>query len=316
MRRFAKFTRPFMKQIERISEKDYSYHVSVIEYTLYAGKGRAAVKTTSEISKIVGVSKRTLQFYDDEGVIQAKRSENNYRLYDEGTLKDLWEIMLYKEMGLRLKEIKKILRVPEEEKKEILQKCIYKIEDKIQELKERKKFISFILTKGLPLMPEESMGISHKSRIAEIRKEVCKCKENPQQFVGGEKIPNRSYLAANIKELRYLLDEAYQQMQQGQFRYAVYDADIVMRESVKIILQCRNGYVSEDLLVNIKSCERRGLLGNDKEFIRKLYEVYHICNSCHGNKYEEKYLNYSKVHFAIMQLADLLNYVEREMICP
>ena len=50
---------------------------------LLYGEREAVVKRTSEISKIVGVSKRTLQFYDDEGMIKVERSENNYRLYDE-----------------------------------------------------------------------------------------------------------------------------------------------------------------------------------------------------------------------------------------
>lgn len=55
----------------------------MIEYALSVRKGKAVVKRTCEISKIVGVSKHTLQFYDDEGLIQVERSENNYRLYDE-----------------------------------------------------------------------------------------------------------------------------------------------------------------------------------------------------------------------------------------
>lgn len=72
------------------------------------------------ISKIAGVSKRTLQYYDDEGMIQVKRSENNYRLYDERALETLWKIMLYKETGMELKEIKKVLSMSEGEKKEKL----------------------------------------------------------------------------------------------------------------------------------------------------------------------------------------------------
>ncbi len=109
-----------MKQIKKVSEKDYCYHVSVIEYALYTEKGKAVVKKTSEISKIAGVSKRTLQYYDDEGMIQVKRSENNYRLYDERALETLWKIMLYKETGMELKEIKKVLSMSEGEKKEKL----------------------------------------------------------------------------------------------------------------------------------------------------------------------------------------------------
>ena len=88
-----------MKQIKRISETEYCCHVHVIGYALYAEKGKAVVKKTSEISRIAGISKRTLQFYDDEGVVKAERSGSNYRLYDERALGELWEVMIYKEAG-------------------------------------------------------------------------------------------------------------------------------------------------------------------------------------------------------------------------
>lgn len=57
------------------------------------------MKKTNEVSKLVGVSRRTLQYYDNEGLLDVKRSKNNYRLYDENALERIWKIMLYKEMG-------------------------------------------------------------------------------------------------------------------------------------------------------------------------------------------------------------------------
>ena len=41
------------------------------------------MKKVNEVSRLAGVSKRTLQFYDDEGLLPAQRSKDNYRLYDE-----------------------------------------------------------------------------------------------------------------------------------------------------------------------------------------------------------------------------------------
>lgn len=158
-----------MKQIVNVSEKEYCYHVNVIDYALYTGKGKAVVKKTSEISKIVGVSKRTLQFYDDEGMIKVERSENNYRLYDERTLESLWKIMLYKEMGLKLVKIKQLLEMPENEKKTFYKAHVEHIEEKIKELEKQKRFISLIIEKGLPPLPDENSGITYKSRLAELR---------------------------------------------------------------------------------------------------------------------------------------------------
>ena len=44
------------------------------------------MKKVNEVSRLAGVSKRTLQYYDDEGLVLAERSKDNYRLYDEAAL--------------------------------------------------------------------------------------------------------------------------------------------------------------------------------------------------------------------------------------
>ncbi len=39
------------------------------------GKVKAVMKKVNEVSRLAGVSKRTLQFYDDEGLLPAQRSK-------------------------------------------------------------------------------------------------------------------------------------------------------------------------------------------------------------------------------------------------
>ena len=75
------------------------------------------LKKIEEVSKLSGISKRALQYYDDEGLLRAKRSKENYRLYDENDMKKLWEILWYKEMGFQLREIKEIFAVPKKERR-------------------------------------------------------------------------------------------------------------------------------------------------------------------------------------------------------
>ena len=41
------------------------------------------MKRIEEVCRLSGVSRRTLQYYDNEGILSVKRSEENYRLYDE-----------------------------------------------------------------------------------------------------------------------------------------------------------------------------------------------------------------------------------------
>ena len=82
------------------------------------------MKKVNEVSRLAGVSKRTLQFYDDEGLLPAQRSKDNYRLYDDAALERLWEILVYRAMGLDLKEIKYLLTLSEKQQKQYLEKKI------------------------------------------------------------------------------------------------------------------------------------------------------------------------------------------------
>lgn len=126
----------------------------------------------------------------------------------------------------------------------------------------------------------------------------------------------RQYYNPCIKKLRRRLDEAYQQMQQGKFRYAVYDTRTVMEEALKLLIRHINGAedIDRSLLTKLKICERKQLFGKDKRFIRRLHEVFHICNISGNDFGAEEALNHKEVYFAIMQTKDLLNFVESTLV--
>ena len=69
--------------------------------------------TVKQVSDIAGVSVRTLHHYDAIGLLKpAKVTEAGYRLYDEGALGRLQSILLFRELGFPLQEIKSILDRP------------------------------------------------------------------------------------------------------------------------------------------------------------------------------------------------------------
>jgi DNA-binding transcriptional MerR regulator len=70
------------------------------------------MKKVSEVSKLAGISVRTLHYYDELGLLVPKTMENGYRLYDEECLKTLQQILFFRELGFTLKEIKNILSNP------------------------------------------------------------------------------------------------------------------------------------------------------------------------------------------------------------
>ena len=68
------------------------------------------MKTVKEVSRLTGVSVRTLHHYDAIGLLKpAKVTQAGYRLYDEQALGKLQTILLFRELEFPLKEIKEML---------------------------------------------------------------------------------------------------------------------------------------------------------------------------------------------------------------
>jgi len=71
------------------------------------------MKTVNEVSKLSGVSIRTLHYYDSIGLLHpTKTTESSYRLYDDMALERLQRILLFRELQFPLKEIKDIMESP------------------------------------------------------------------------------------------------------------------------------------------------------------------------------------------------------------
>ena len=66
--------------------------------------------TVNEVSKLTGVSIRTLQYYDNIGLLRPTgHTESGYRLYDDTALEKMQQILLFRELEFPLKDIKSIL---------------------------------------------------------------------------------------------------------------------------------------------------------------------------------------------------------------
>ncbi len=81
--------------------------------------------TVHEVSKLSGVSIRTLQYYDSIGLLKpSDYTESGYRLYDDIALERLQMILLFKELEFPLKEIGKILDSPRFDKGKAIEQQI------------------------------------------------------------------------------------------------------------------------------------------------------------------------------------------------
>lgn len=62
-----------------------------------------------KLAELSGVSVRTLHHYDAIGLLSPERAENNYRTYGAAEVDRLQQILLYREVGLSLADIKRVL---------------------------------------------------------------------------------------------------------------------------------------------------------------------------------------------------------------
>jgi DNA-binding transcriptional MerR regulator len=66
--------------------------------------------TVKQLSKLAGVTPRTLHHYDEIGLLKPSRvGENGYRYYGEESLLRLQQILFYRELGFPLEDIKKLM---------------------------------------------------------------------------------------------------------------------------------------------------------------------------------------------------------------
>ena len=91
--------------------------------------------TVHEVSRLTGVSIRTLQYYDRIGLLHpAEYTEAGYRLYDDTALETLQQILLFRELEFPLKDIQQIIQSPSFDRQKALDQQITLLELKKERL--------------------------------------------------------------------------------------------------------------------------------------------------------------------------------------
>lgn len=96
--------------------------------------------TVHEVSKLTGMSIRTLQYYDKIGLLHPTTyTESGYRQYDDSALEQLQQILLFRELEFPLKDIKRIMESPDFDRSKA-------IEQQIELLTLKKEHIENLIT--------------------------------------------------------------------------------------------------------------------------------------------------------------------------
>lgn len=126
--------------------------------------------TVNEVSKIAGISIRTLQYYDKIGLLPpCDHTNSGYRLYDEKSLERLQTILLFRELEFPLKEIKNIINNPEFNRKKA-------VSEQVKLLKLRREHIDSLISLAESLIEKEKIIMDFsafdKTKIKEYEKEA------------------------------------------------------------------------------------------------------------------------------------------------
>ena len=115
------------------------------------------MRTVKEVSKLTGVSIRTLHHYDAIGLLKPpKVTEAGYRLYDEEALDRLYMILIYRELGLSLQEIGEILDAPDYDRNRVLEHQILLMQEQVSKLQNRISLAKTMQIIGVRFMDFES----------------------------------------------------------------------------------------------------------------------------------------------------------------
>ncbi len=128
------------------------------------------MRTVKEVSKITGVSVRTLHHYDAIGLLEpTKVTEAGYRMYDDTALSRLQNILLFRELQFPLKEIKIILDSPDLDPSEVIARQIELLELQYKHIGELITFAREIQKKGVRTM---NFDVFDKQEIEKYKAEV------------------------------------------------------------------------------------------------------------------------------------------------
>ena len=167
----------------------------------------------NEVSKITGVSLRTLHYYDKIGLLVPAKLENGYRVYSNDDLNKLQKILFYKYLNFKLSDIANIIEnnndslIILEEQHKLLLKEKQKIENVIKTIektiKDYKGEIHMTIEEKFEGFKKEDMKkyeIEAKDKYGEEVIEESKRRQKGQESKAEDEFNNTFKAFANYKK--------------------------------------------------------------------------------------------------------------------
>lgn len=114
--------------------------------------------TIGQLSKRFGLSRSTLLYYDSIGLLSAStRSASGYRLYSEQALQRMLQVQTYREAGLPLETIQKLLS-SSTDSTVVLERHLQDLNAEISRLRQQQQVIIHLLNSPTALQSSRTMS--------------------------------------------------------------------------------------------------------------------------------------------------------------
>lgn len=170
--------------------------------------------TVKELARLTGLTPRTLRYYDAIGLLRPHRGrENDYRLYGTEEVDRLQQILLYRDMGVPLEEIKNLLDAPGFDREAALREHLQRLQERRREVDALIRTVQITLSEieGGTTMTDEKKFEGMKRQIIE-ENEAAYGKELREKY-GDEAVE------AHTARLRGMSQQEWEQTQKDEEEY-------------------------------------------------------------------------------------------------
>lgn len=161
--------------------------------------------TILKLSKLAGVSTRTLRYYDSLGLLKPLRTNSSgYRIYGQKEIALLQQILFYRELGFGLEEIRSIVLSPGFDNLSALQEH----RSKLKKERERLDILISTVDKTIESVTERNMIMSDKEKFEGFKKDLIAANEEKygkeiREKYGEEIIENSNKRMLNLSKEEY-----------------------------------------------------------------------------------------------------------------
>lgn len=114
--------------------------------------------TVGHLAKLFGLSRSTLLYYDEIGLLSpSARSASNYRLYSDDDIRRMKRINIYREAGLPLEVISKLLQDDSHSVSTVLERHLLELNQEIARLRHQQHVIANLLGDAQVLQGSRSL---------------------------------------------------------------------------------------------------------------------------------------------------------------